>query len=297
MSVSSEIDACRQQLRACERAFRWWLDDKGDYHEDEAFDQEKQYLGHRLKQAHLRMLLLIEAIGLPLFRETYVEGFSEFKDELHHVRHWEEDRDIISSSPLTYIDQAYEALHATLKGDDIYSINQLDLFERTLRQTPYIIADRKITPSSEKDVRQALFDVLKVIFPDCRREIPVSHIFKKYRADLGSGAIKALAEVKYALDETELRSELDGIYADMRGYNGDPQWTRFYALIYTAQPIAAPERILEEFKLSRADMSWTPIIVHGPGTRARRNEKSRAAAKPSIARENTAPTGEKSRNR
>jgi len=76
--------------------------------------------------------------------------------------------------------------------------------------------------------------------------------------------------VKYALDEAELRSELDGIYADINGYSGDPQWSRFFAVFYTASPIAAPERLIEEFKLSRVDVAWTPIIVHGTGTRSPR---------------------------
>lgn len=86
-------------------------------------------------------------------------------------------------------------------------------------------------------------------------------------------------EVKYALDEAELRQELDGIYADINGYAGDDRWTRFFALFYTATPVAAPERMLEEFKLSRVDVSWTPIIVHGAGDRATRIKGSSPSGK------------------
>lgn len=273
-AVAAEIDACRRQLRECEKAFGYTRDERGDYNEDEQFESEKAYLGHRLRQAHLRMLILIERAGLPLFHSEYRAGFSAYAENLADVKHSPHDPDDLYSEPLTYIDQSFDALSATLRSQSNRETLSLGLFERLLRQTPYILADRGIVPQSEKEVRQPLFDALKHVFPDCRREIPVSHLFKVYRADLGVPSLKALAEVKYALDEAELRHELDGIYADINGYSGDPQWTRFFALFYTAVPVAAPERILEEFKLSRVDVTWTPIIVHGPGGRPGRASSS-----------------------
>lgn len=269
INVASEIDACRQQLRACEKAFRWWLDKEGEYHEDEAFDGEKEYLAHRLFQAHLRMLLLIESLNLPLFRESYLQGFKRFKN-LRDVDHWTDDRDVIFSKPLTFIDQHFEALSAMALQVEVKQLGALAVFEGILRQTPFILTDIGLTPLSESDVRNSLWDFLKVVFPDTRREIPVQHIFKKYRADLGSSALEALVEIKYAVDEKELRNELDGIYADIKGYAGDSQWKHFFALIYTTAPIASPERIAAEFELSNVDHTWTPIIVHGPGDRRKR---------------------------
>jgi hypothetical protein len=268
-AVAAEIDACRQQLRQCERVIGYYQDSDGLYEDDEQYESEKSYLGFRLRQAHLRMLILIERAGLSLFHERYVQGFIPFEDKLKAVEHSPHDPDNLYSEPLTYIDQTFDALSAMLQEPEGRDLISLGLLERVLRQTPYILRDRDIVPSSEKDVRKPLFDILKTIFPDCRREIPVSHLFKVYRADLGVSSLKSLVEVKYALDEKEMRSELDGIYADINGYSGDPQWARFFAVFYTAEPIAAPERIEEEFKLSRVDINWTPIIVHGSGNRTK----------------------------
>lgn len=267
-AVAAEIDACRQQLRECERTFGYSQDEHG-YHEDERYESEKSYLGFRLRQAYLRMLILIERAQLPHFLATFRDGFLTFEGKLDHVEHSSHDPEDLYSKPLTFIDQSFDALSAMLRSGSKRDQSNVGLLERVLRQTPYILADRRVVPTSEKDVRQAVFDVLKTIFPDCRREVPVSHLFKIYRADLGVPTLKALVEFKYALDEKELKSELDGVYADMNGYAGDPQWKRFFAVFYTASAVAAPERMLEEFKLSRVDISWTPLIVHGTGTRNR----------------------------
>ena len=273
-AVAAEIDACRQQLRECERTFGYSEDEHG-YHEDERYDSEKSYLGLRLRQAYLRMLILIERADLPNFLATFRDGFAAYEGKLDDVGQSSHDPEDLYSEPLIFIDQSFDALSAMLRSGSKRDQSNVGLLERVLRQTPYILADRGAVPTSEKNVRQAVFDVLKTIFADCRREIPVSHLFKTYRADLGIPALKALVEFKYALDEKELKSELDGVYADRNGYAGDPQWTRFFAVFYTATAVAAPERMLEEFKLSRTDISWTPLIVHGTGTRADRARASK----------------------
>lgn len=259
-AVAAEIDACRVQLRDCERAFT------GDENTDQ-FDSERGYLGYLLAKTHQRLLLLIELLGLPLFHGSYSSQFRAFDGKLDEVGHSPENPWDIYSEPLTLIGQTFDALKdMTGQAHDGDALMR-DLLERLLRQTPYVLADRDVVPTSEAEVRKPLFDLLKAVFPDCRREIPISHLFKTYKADLGVPSLHALAEVKYALNEAELRSELDGIYADMNGYNGDPQWNRFFAVFYTATPVAAPERLIEEFNLSRVDISWTPIIVHGTGSR------------------------------
>lgn len=253
-------------------------DDDGNYHEGEQYESDKSYLGSLIRQANLRMLLLIERVGLPLFRSNYIEAMAPFDGEFDRVGHSPYDPEDLFSEPLMQIDQVFDALSAVVHGSKDKELSGLALFERILRQTPYIVHDRTAhTPMSETEIRKPLFDLLKTVFPDCRREIPVSHIFKVYKADLGVTSLKALAEIKYAVDEKELRAQIGGIYEDVKGYSGDPQWTQFFAVFYTTDPIASPERIEEEFKLSR--IGWVPIVVHGTGTRlSRKPSPPRASA-------------------
>jgi hypothetical protein len=290
-AVAAEIDACRAALRECERAFGYSYD-HGEYEEDERYSDAKGYLGYRLRQAHIRMLILLEHLQMPMMFVEYQKGFSTFSEKLDAVGHSSHDPEDLYSDPLIYISQNFEALSEMLRRPHDSDAHKLQLFEQILRQTPYILADQGLKPQSEKEVRKPLYDLLKTVFPDTQREIPVSHLFKTYRADIGSRQLKALVEVKYALDEAELRQELDGVYADINGYAGDDQWTRFFALFYTATPVAAPERMLEEFKLSRVDVSWTPIIVHGTGDRPKRLKTSASNTRVSKTR-NTAEAPKK----
>lgn len=278
--TAAAIDACRVQLRECERTFRYTFDHDNGYEEDEGYSDARAGLGYKLRQAHLRMLVLLERVELPLFRTDYAVGFAAFDGKLEDVGHSSHDPEDLYSDPLIHISQTFKALSAMTRRAPDQDTRDLALLERLLIQTPYMLADRRILPTSEKDIRKPIFDILKMVFPGTRREIPVSHLFKTYKADLGVPGLKALVEVKYALDEAELRSELDGIYADINGYAGDPQWTRFFALFYTATPVAAPERMLEEFKLSRVDLTWSPIIVHGVGSRPLRAPKAPAPIPP-----------------
>lgn len=280
-ATAAEIDACRQQLRECERTFGR----HGDGEPTDEFEADCAYLGYRLQQAHYRMLLLIERAGLPLFHADYMAGFSAFIDKLDEVEHDPYDSDTLHSEPLRYINQRLEALSALLReSNDKSDVADLALLERILRTTPHILSDRKVTPTSEAEMRRPVYDVLKVVFPDCRPEVSVPHVFKVYKADYAISSLSAMVEFKFAVDEEELRHQIDGIYADMHGYAGDPQWSRFFAVFYTVDAIVSPERMIEEFKLARTDMSWVPIIVHGPGSRKTRvaatKPKPKAAPKP-----------------
>lgn len=266
--TTAEIDACRQQLRECERVFGRYNDGEPT----EEYESNCTYLAFRLRQAHYRMLLLIERANLPLFHADYVVGFAAYDGELDEVSHEPYERQNLYSEPLTYIIQRFEALSALL-GEDGSGLNvaKLATLERILRSTPHILRDRDITPMTEAEMRRPVFDVLKVVFPECRPEHQVPHIFKVYKADYAIASLSALIEFKFAASEQELRHQVDGIYADMHGYAGDPQWSRFFAVFYTVGAIASPERMLEEFKLARSDPWWKPIIVHGGGSRRTRS--------------------------
>lgn len=179
-AVAAEIDACRAALRECERAFGYSYD-HGEYEEDERYADAKGYLGHRLRQAHIRMLILLEPIQLPMMFVEYQRGFAGFSDKLDDVTHSSHDPEDLYSDPLIYISQTFDALSGMVRQHPDADAQRLQIFEQILRQTPYILADQKIKPQSEKDVRKPLYDLLKTVFPDTQREIPVSHLFKTYR--------------------------------------------------------------------------------------------------------------------
>lgn len=65
----------------------------------------------------------------------------------------------------------------------------------------------------------------------------------------------------------EAKAALDGIYADMRGYSGHHAWRSFYAVFYMTQNFYTQADVDHEFRLVKADLNWTPLVVVGPGAR------------------------------
>lgn len=275
--VKVAIDACRQQLLQCERTNRVVQDHHGNYVDDEDFIQQAEYLAYLLRKAHVKMQLLIEKAGFIHYLAEYKNGFAAFTD-LTELKPINEEPDYLVSDPLDYLDTAYGSLTELVIGLDDNQL-ELGMVRRILNNTPYIVEDFKADPHKENDIKITLVKYLQNIFPSTRAEVKIGHVFKKYSCDIGIDALKTLIEVKYAMTETELKAELDGIYADMKGYAGDDRWVHFFALIYTTKPIAAPDRLLAEYKLSRVDMSWTPIIVHGTGDRVKGVKPARTQKK------------------
>jgi hypothetical protein len=80
----------------------------------------------------------------------------------------------------------------------------------------------------------------------------------------------AAAEVKFATTKAEATAAMDGIYTDMKGYSGRDEWRSFYAVIYMSEPFYSQKDVEQEFRLVKAELSWTPFVVIGPGARARK---------------------------
>jgi hypothetical protein len=80
--------------------------------------------------------------------------------------------------------------------------------------------------------------------------------------------------------QQKAKNSLDEIYADMKGYVGRYDWRSFYAVFYMTSPFYTQKDVDEEFRLVRAELSWTPIVVVGQGARvAKAARRSRSAGK------------------
>ncbi len=64
----------------------------------------------------------------------------------------------------------------------------------------------------------------------------------------------AAAEYKFIDSRLEAKNALDGIYADMRGYTGHPDWRSFYAVLYMTSNYYNQKDAEAEFELVKADL-------------------------------------------
>jgi hypothetical protein len=90
---------------------------------------------------------------------------------------------------------------------------------------------------------------------------------------IGVTSLMAAAEVKFVTTKEEARAVLDGIYADMKGYSGRDDWRSFYAVIYMTEPFYSQKDVEREFRLVKAELSWTPFVVLGAGARKKKAAK------------------------
>jgi hypothetical protein len=230
-------------------------------HADELHDAEDT-LAFYVDKAFRDTGILAERLGLPLFRHDIAERRAGLKD-LSAVK-LSNDGDWYSQA-LADARIFYDSLQTMTNGR---AVTGLGVFHTILENTPKIITARELIPSNEAQVRQAVMDVLEFYFRDVVREIPIAQNIKTYKPDIGVRSLMAAAEYKFVSSRKETKAALDGIYTDMKGYGGRYDWRSFYAVFYMTGHFYSQKDVDEEFCLVKAELSWTPIVVVGPGARA-----------------------------
>lgn len=267
-AVHDQLDNCRRQLRAIENA--GWRVNEEDGHPsaEEELAAEQHALERMLTRAHRRMVLLLEQLGVPVFLAEYLESFRAFEDRLGCTDHAEWDPETQVSEPLDHLARTLADVEASMgPPTGPTNIDAIEQVAGILRSTPTILARAGIQPRSENDVEKALFDFLRLVHPGARRQVELSQVLKPFRADIGIDSLGILMEVKFVTSERETRSQTPGIFEDMFGYRGDRAWRHHFALIYCTDHSITQGELEAQFERSGCPVDWTPIVVHGAGTR------------------------------
>jgi hypothetical protein len=234
--------------------------DEGEHAEE--LDEARVHLQFLIEKVFRDTSILAERLGLPKYRKDVMRKMRSFKDLAEtEVTPWDV---MFHSPPLAAARSLYGSLAVMTEGREVTG---LGVFETILANTPKIIDRAGLSPSSEAQVREAVREVLQFSFRDVVREIPLAKNLKVYKPDIGVRSLMAAAEYKFIDSETEAKTALDGIYADMRGYSGHPEWRSFYAVFYMTSPFYTQKDVDAEFELVKADLSWKPVVLVGPGKR------------------------------
>jgi REase_DpnII-MboI len=236
----------------------------------EEFQQNDYFLSYYVENAFRDVGVLAERLGLPLLRKEITKA-RENIDSLTDVTVLPDDF-TFNSPPLQIARDYFESLQTLTQGRDITG---LGIFENIFHNAGTIVKELRIKPKNEKDVRDCLRKVLSFAFPDVVKEIPLEKALKTYRPDIGVTSLMAAAEVKFVTTKEEAKAAIDGIYSDMKGYSGRDDWRSFYAVIYMTEPFYSQKDVERDFRLVKAELSWTPFVVIGPGARARKAVPSR----------------------
>ena len=270
VSVKKDVDDAWNIINSLENRshFVTYDEEIGSYY-DEEYEYHADLLESKVLIIYEKISSVLILAGLDVVLEGFRAGFNQHEDKLRSIVY---TRFVgsVSNEALEYLVQymsVIEPLSTEYKQIDLeYGRHRL---ERMLNATPVMINDKGIDPKNENEVRNTVYDVLKISHPDSKREVVINHTVKSYKMDIGIISLKAGIEYKFCDSEKEVKKAIEGICSDESGYRGSMDWTRFYAVLYMTEMFFTQDQIEKEFELVELDSSWVPIIVTGRGGRKR----------------------------
>ncbi|WP_122356199.1 hypothetical protein [Pseudomonas coronafaciens] len=244
-------------------------DHQNDVNED--YDEEILYFASKIERIHLSICVLIESLGYSRLLKNFKSGYANYADK-PTVCSPNRDGDFHSKT-LGYFWNFHRTISSLVNPSTIETDEQKQraMLEVILKNTSKIVHDSDSIPNSEADVRNCVYKLLTHVFPDTKREVPIVQVSGTYKADIAIPSIKTAIEFKYAITQEAAKIVIGGFYEDMRVYAGCEDWKHFYGVLYMAKPFFTIEQIQAEFAHVGANRNWLPILVHGEGTRNRKN--------------------------
>lgn len=145
-------------------------------------------------------------------------------------------------------------------------INQTGIIylERVLKNTQKILHALKIIPKSEPEIYKAVRFFIQMLYPSTIS--PISNFntsFKSYRPDILIPDLYAAVEYKYANKESTLKSLIEQVAVDSKGYTGDSQYKLFYAVFYVTNDFWGTEKFEVAWKEMKFPKNWKGFYIIG----------------------------------
>ena len=169
----------------------------------------------------------------------------------------------------TYILEARRFL-AVFEFSQSHNLSGIYYLETILKNTSKIISDItknegiKPKPTSESEVYKYVRLVLEAIFPSSIN--PKSNFFKTaktYKPDILIPELGSAVEYKYAQNEEKLKSTIEQIASDAKGYTGDSDYYRFYAVFYVTGDFWGIEKFNKIWNDQEFPKNWKGYYIVG----------------------------------
>lgn len=243
---------------------------------NEEYEMDCEQIAEILSQAKLKILFAYDYLRLEKMSDLLEKELEKHEGKFNRLSElW--IADVLYSPVLLILQNHLNAItsHIEVESDEENEPNHSrKLLERILRGTSKILTDRKIEPSNESDVRNAVYGLLIHIFPDTVKDIPIAKVSKTYKPDIGIKKIKSAVEYKFICSEAEAKTAIEGVFADIKGYEGSNDWKTFYAVFYMTGHFYTQDQVEADFEISNVPHKWKPIVVYGNGERKKRSKTS-----------------------
>jgi hypothetical protein len=234
-------------------------------------------MGGFLQELHHVLLVVLEAADMPETRASLISAWRGFMDGegLGHTNDDDESENC-ESPALTFLERLIQGLRITvseaISSEEAWTLSRL---EAMLRDTPGLMHRRQVVPANESELQKIMHDYLSACFPDFRLNPPIGGTLKNFKPDCGIASVGAAIEFKIVHNREQMAIAFSGVAEDTAGYKGSKDWSRFYAVIYQAQPFMLESQLRSDLKRIGA-ATWTPFVVNGP-TRAKKAVRNKKA--------------------
>jgi len=227
-----------------------------------------------LEELHDVLLVVLEAADMPETRAALIDGWREFSKGLADTSDNDEFQ-FCESPALTFLGRVIQGLRMTvseaISSEEAWTLSRL---EAMLRDTAALVHGRKAAPENETELQDIMHDYLGACFPDFTKYPSIGGTLKNFKPDCGIASVGAAIEFKIVHNKDQVATAFSGVAEDTAGYKGSKDWTRFYAVIYQAEPFMLESHLRSDLKRIGA-ATWTPIVVNGPtAKKASRDKKA-----------------------
>jgi hypothetical protein len=233
-----------------------------------------------LAELYENLLVVLEAADMPQTRSFLIlewrglsGGGGLAKTNENH------EFDFVDSPALTFLERLIQGLRISVSGtissEEAWTLSRLVAM---LRDTPNLVHRRGQAPASEHELQQIMHDYLDVCFPDFVRSPRIHGTLKNFDPDCGIRSVGAAIEFKFVRTKDQVATAYSGIVEDTGGYKGSKDWTRFYSVIYQAEPFASESKFRNELKRIGAG-TWEAFVVHGPAEGSKAPSKNAGGRK------------------
>ncbi|EMJ5493719.1 hypothetical protein L5590_001162 [Pseudomonas aeruginosa] len=221
-----------------------------------------------LESIYLNIICYLDNKNLNHYTNTFFQIFGSNPSTLNHRDEFEIDH-YGSGEPysvfIAKISKFLSSFEFTESNEDQYErITGLQYLETILKNTAVIISRNNLKPKSEVDIYKAVKSTLSIVFASSKH--PKSNFIKtakEYNPDILIPELYAAIEYKYATDEQKLKSTIEQIAADVKGYTGDSDYRVFYAVFYVTEDFWGQQKFSKVWSDQNFPKNWMPIYVVG----------------------------------
>jgi hypothetical protein len=238
----------------------------------------QEALGAYLESATTRLAVALDIAELRGSQTQLAERWKEFSKAQFGVAdtHFHHEVDWLECPALSYLQNLVAGIRvARGKDTDLSERYELNKLELLLEKVPHMLLAEKVTPQSEKEVRDVAHKYLELYFTHYTTDVQIQGPVRPFKPDSGVINLKAAIEFKFATTREEIHREIGQLFEDTSGYANSLDWRRFYFVLYQTQALISKDRLKAELeKASRKN--WTPVLVSGDGARKKRSMADRA---------------------